>query len=50
MALYLMRAEQRSMACQARFERAIWALEAFVTAEICNYFNDSQLGKDNVVF
>jgi hypothetical protein len=30
------------LACPARFERATYALEEFVAAEICNYFNDLQ--------
>jgi len=37
------------LACPARFERATWALEEFVTAEYY-YFNDLQLIKDNVVY
>jgi hypothetical protein len=28
------------LACPARFERATYALEEIVAAEICNYFND----------
>jgi len=30
----------RFLACPARFERATYALEEIVAAEICNYFND----------
>jgi hypothetical protein len=39
-----------NLACPARFERATYALEEFVAAEICNYFNELQLRKDNVVY
>jgi hypothetical protein len=28
------------LACPARFERATYALEEFVAAEMCIYFND----------
>ena len=31
---------EEPLACPARFERATYALEEFVAAEICNYFND----------
>jgi hypothetical protein len=36
------------MACPARFERATYALEEIVAAEICNYFN-SLYGKNGTV-
>jgi hypothetical protein len=36
------------LACPARFERATYALEEFVAAEICNYFNDLQHKKRTV--
>jgi hypothetical protein len=36
------------LACPARFERATYALEEIVAAEICNYFN-SLHGKNGTV-
>jgi len=30
----------RFLACPARFERATYALEEIVVAEMCKYFND----------
>jgi len=41
---------EESMACPARFERATYALEEFMAAGMCIYFNSSQLRKDNVVY
>jgi len=38
------------LACPARFERATYALEEFVAAEIFNYLNHLQLRKDNIVY
>ena len=32
--------DHQILACPARFERATYALEEFVAAGICTYFND----------
>ena len=41
---YVSGTDLRFLACPARFERATYALEEIVAAEMCKYFNDLQVG------